>query len=481
MNERLNRLSLPVLVRALAATLLAVSASLGAMAFRAIQASTAQNDSLEYVVETRLALAEVENRTQDGQQLVVEEALNILTYDDDAVTAYEDAAELLDAVSKRLAPESEEHPDLFAKNNASDAMSKAQDALAQLVANAKTFKADATKDLAASLKLQDATFKGLHTHLHSLDLVVDEIKAHDIEQAHTQASNAERDIIIALIIALIAGLLLAWMFEKAIKRALSRQITRASSSADHLSAASTQLSHAASDTSAQVQAVSSASEEVTASMSSVAAAIEEVTASIREISASASEASSTAAQAVAGAVETNAAVSTLNASSAEIGEVIEVITTIAEQTNLLALNATIEAARAGEAGKGFAVVAGEVKELARQTAEATESIRDRIGAIQQDTGRAMNAIERDRSLVERIAEIQQHIATAVEEQALAANEIARTVHEANRGVSEISENMFGVAAVAEQTSQAAVGLSATAAEITEMVSDLEKMAGGSRE
>jgi methyl-accepting chemotaxis protein len=479
MNERLNRLSLPVLVRSLAATLLLVSAGLGTLAFRAIQASTSQNDSLEYVVETRLDLAEVENLVQDGQQALVEEQLKITTPVGGAVAAYEEASQLLERVTERLTLEQAEHPELFTQNNAADSISKAHDVVAELISNAKRFALDTTSSSTTVLTAQDTTFKDLHEHLHALALVVDEIKAHDIHEAHTQASHAKRNILIALAFALITGLLLAWVFERVIKRALGVQSSRASSSAEHLSAASTQLAHAASDTSAQVQAVSSASEEVTASMSSVAAAIEEVTVSIREISASASEASSTAIQAVSGAVETNAAVSTLNSSSAEIGEVIEVITTIAEQTNLLALNATIEAARAGEAGKGFAVVAGEVKELARQTAEATESIRDRISAIQQDTDHAMNAIERDRSLVERIADIQQHIAAAVEEQALAANEIARTVHEANRGVTEISQNMIGVAAVAEQTSQAAVGLNKTAAEITEMVADLEKMAGGS--
>jgi hypothetical protein len=481
MNERLNRLSLPALIRALAAALLVVSAGLGVLAFRAIQASSSQNDSLEYVVETRLALAEVENLSQDGQQALADEKLKIAITGQSAVSAYEEAAQLLKTVSERLDPEREEHPELFAKNNASDSLVKAQEALAELIQNAKRFKTDATSDVASTLKTQAAVFNGLHTHLHALDLVVDEIRSHDVEQAHAQASNAERNIVVALVLALFIGLLLTWLFERVIKRALVRQSTRASSSAEHLSTASAQLTHAASDTSAQVQAVSSASEEVSASMSSVAAAIEEVTASIREISSAASEASSTAVQAVSGAVETNAAVSTLNGSSAEIGEVIEVITTIAEQTNLLALNATIEAARAGEAGKGFAVVAGEVKELARQTAEATESIRDRISAIQKDTEHAMSAIERDRSLVERIAEIQTHIAAAVEEQALAANEIARTVHEANRGVSEISQNMIGVATVAEQTSQAAAGLNNTAAAITAMVVDLEKMAGGSHD
>jgi methyl-accepting chemotaxis protein len=480
MNARISRSSLPFLVQALAATLLAVTTVIGFVAFRAVAGASSQNASLEFVVETQLMLAEVENVTQDGQQSMVEWALGADMHGTTPAEKYAAASKVLAGVTERLGEERSEHPEMFATNNASTALEDARQVLEALAGNAERFASDPSADKIAALKEQDVAFDGLHDHLAALALVVDEIKEHDLLETKQQAASAKRIILVTGVLALIVGVALAFMFTKVVRRALGAQSARASEAAEQLATASTQLTQAAAETSAQVQAVSSASEEVNASIGSVAAAIEEVTASIREISSSASEASHTAIQAVHGAAETNAAVSTLNASSAEIGEVITAITVIAEQTNLLALNATIEAARAGEAGKGFAVVAGEVKELARQTAEATESIRGRISAIQADTELAMGAIERDRALVERIADIQQHIAAAVEEQALAANEIARTVHEANRGVGEISQNMTAVASVAEQTSQAAKSLNTTATEITAMVSGLERLAGESR-
>jgi methyl-accepting chemotaxis protein len=142
----------------------------------------------------------------------------------------------------------------------------------------------------------------------------------------------------------------------------------------------------------------------------------------------------------------------LGESSQQIGKVIEVITSIAEQTNLLALNATIEAARAGEAGKGFAVVAGEVKELAKETAKATEEIGSRIAAIQSDTSDAVGAIGEIEQVIARIADMQTTIASAVEEQTATTNEIGRNVAEAARGSAEIAENIVSVAQAARETS-----------------------------
>jgi hypothetical protein len=141
-------------------------------------------------------------------------------------------------------------------------------------------------------------------------------------------------------------------------------------------------------------------------------------------------------------------VAKLGESSQQIGKVIEVITSIAEQTNLLALNATIEAARAGEAGKGFAVVAGEVKELAKETAKATEEIGSRIAAIQEDTSDAVGAIGEIEQVIARIADMQTTIASAVEEQTATTNEIGRNVAEAARGSAEIAENIVSVAQAA---------------------------------
>ena len=156
---------------------------------------------------------------------------------------------------------------------------------------------------------------------------------------------------------------------------------------------------------------------------------------------------------------------------------VKVITSIAEQTNLLALNATIEAARAGEAGKGFAVVASEVKDLAQETARATEDISRRVQAIQADTGGAVVAIEEISRVIARISDFQTTIASAVEEQTATTAEMSRSVSEAANGSSEIAQNITGVAEAARlttegvQQSQEATGeLARMSAELTSLVS-----------
>ena len=174
-----------------------------------------------------------------------------------------------------------------------------------------------------------------------------------------------------------------------------------------------------------------------------------MSASIREIAKNAASAAQVAAQAVKVAQRTNGTVAKLGTSSDEIGKVIKVITSIAEQTNLLALNATIEAARAGEAGKGFAVVANEVKELAKETARATEEIGRKIEAIQADTGEAVTAIREINGIINQIGEIQTTIAGAVEEQTATTNEMSRNIGEAARGAQEIAHNIQGVARAAD--------------------------------
>ncbi|MFB9881182.1 methyl-accepting chemotaxis protein, partial [Planobispora siamensis] len=186
-------------------------------------------------------------------------------------------------------------------------------------------------------------------------------------------------------------------------------------SSTHLSAVSEQIAASAEETSAQSGVVAAAAEDVSRNVAVAAAGGQEMGGAIGEISRSTSEAAEVAAEAVAVADATNAMVAQLGASSAEIGNVVKTITSIAEQTNLLALNATIEAARAGEAGKGFAVVAGEVKDLAQETAKATEDIAARVQAIQSDTTAAMEAIGRIGDITARINDHQAAIAAAVEE------------------------------------------------------------------
>jgi methyl-accepting chemotaxis protein len=243
-------------------------------------------------------------------------------------------------------------------------------------------------------------------------------------------------------------------------------------SSEELSASSAQISASAEETSAQSGVVSSAAEEVSRSVQTVAAGAEQMGASIREIASNAAEASEVAARAVTAAETTTATVAKLGESSAEIGNVVKVITSIAEQTNLLALNATIEAARAGEAGKGFAVVANEVKELAQETAKATEDIARRVLSIQGDTTAAVAAIEEISAIVGQISDRQTTIASAVEEQTATTNEMSRSVQEAAGGTTEIASNITGVSTAAESTTQALTQTRTAVDELSRMAADL---------
>jgi methyl-accepting chemotaxis protein len=252
----------------------------------------------------------------------------------------------------------------------------------------------------------------------------------------------------------------------------SRTLT---SSSEIMWAVSQQMSYNADQTSSQSDMVSASAEEISANIQTVASAAEELNASIKEIAKNAADAAQVAIKAVRVTETTNANVSKLGESSAEIGNVIKVITTIAQQTNLLALNATIEAARAGEAGKGFAVVAHEVKELAKETAKATEDISRKIEAIQADTKDAVASIEEISAIIKNINEIQGSIASAVEEQAATTTEIGRNISEASTGSSEIAQNITGVAQTAKGAASGAVDGQRAAEELSRMASQLEKL------
>ena len=248
--------------------------------------------------------------------------------------------------------------------------------------------------------------------------------------------------------------------------------TALTAQSEALTATGQRLGANSNQTSNQAAAVSAAAEQVSQSVQTVSTATEEMSTSIREISKNASEAAEVASSAARLAGATTATMTKLSESSAEIGNVIKVITSIAGQTNLLALNATIEAARAGEAGKGFAVVANEVKELAKETARATEDIGAKVQAIQNDAKGAVEAIDEITTVIGRINDIQNTIASAVEEQTGVTNEIARNIAETVTGSSEIAGNISGVSKAATETQETALSSQRAADELSELATRL---------
>ena len=244
---------------------------------------------------------------------------------------------------------------------------------------------------------------------------------------------------------------------------------------EELTSTSQQMAGNAEETNAQAGVVSSASEQVSKNVETVATGSEEMSTSIIQISKNATEAAQVTQMAVKTVDETNKTISTLGESSQEIGKVIKVITSIAEQTNLLALNATIEAARAGEAGKGFAVVANEVKELANQTAKATEDIGQKILDIQNNTNNAVDAMSEITQVISQISDISNTIASAVEEQTATTNEMARSVNEAAEGTREIVSNISGVSEAARNTSSGAADTQSAASELARMAASMQQI------
>ena len=251
-------------------------------------------------------------------------------------------------------------------------------------------------------------------------------------------------------------------------------------STSRLAEASSDISTAVDAMAGNAQTAASQADQVVVSAGAVAASVDTVAtgssqmeSAIREIAHNATEAARVAHQAVDVAEATTQTVGKLGDSSEEIATVIKLINGIAEQTNLLALNATIEAARAGEAGKGFAVVASEVKELAQETARATEDISQRVEAIQADTSGAVEAISRISTVIGEINDFQATIAAAVEEQTATTNEMNRNVAEAANGTQGIAAAISGLAAGTQETTQQVADAQRAAGELARMSGELQ--------
>ncbi len=262
---------------------------------------------------------------------------------------------------------------------------------------------------------------------------------------------------------------------KRIILSISENAMQVASASEELNTTSQQITANTEETSAQADVVSKAAQSVSQNLQTVATGAEEMGASIKEIAKNATEAAKVATSAVKVAETTTVTVSKLGDSSSEIGQVIKVITSIAQQTNLLALNATIEAARAGEAGKGFAVVANEVKELAKETARATEDISRKIEAIQTDTKAAVDAIASISGVIHQINDISSTIATAVEEQNATTNEMSRNVSEAAHGSGEITSNIARVAEAAQGTTRGATDTQKASQQLVETSTQLRRL------
>jgi methyl-accepting chemotaxis protein len=252
--------------------------------------------------------------------------------------------------------------------------------------------------------------------------------------------------------------------------------TLAGASGD-LAAVNREITVAAGDTAGRTGAAAAQAGQISANVQAVAAGAEQLGRSIAEIARSTSDAVTVAGTAVAEAHDATRTITELGTSSAKIGDVVKAISAIAEQTNLLALNATIEAARAGESGKGFAVVAGEVKDLAQETARATQDISARVAAIQQDTERAVQVIERISTVITRINDYQTTIAAAVDQQAATTDAISRSAADAASGATDIAATIADVAHASETSTAAGTRAATSGDHVARVAGELNDLAG----
>jgi methyl-accepting chemotaxis protein len=257
-------------------------------------------------------------------------------------------------------------------------------------------------------------------------------------------------------------------FEQTVKDVANK----VSSAATEMQATAQEMSSTAEETSRQSATVTSASDDVTTNVQTVATTAEELSASISEIGRQVNKSAQVAAHAVQEAETTSQTVHSLSSAANTIGEVVTLINEIAGQTNLLALNATIEAARAGEAGKGFAVVASEVKNLANQTAKATDDIARQINAVQDETKDVVGAIDKITGTIVEINEIASTIASAIEQQGVSTQEIALRVGRAADGTEQVNATIGGVSRAASQTGEAATKVLVASRDVSQQAEDL---------
>ncbi len=248
--------------------------------------------------------------------------------------------------------------------------------------------------------------------------------------------------------------------------------------AQNTSNRSNSVATAAEEMSANLSSVAAAMEQSTTNTSMVASAAEEMTATINEIAANASKASEISEEAVIQAEVTSKRMTKLGSSADAISKVTETITEISEQTNLLALNATIEAARAGEAGKGFAVVANEIKELAKQTSDATLDIKNKIDDVQKTTGDSVQDIEKITSVINSVNELVATITSAVGEQSKATEEIAQNINQAAEGLSEVNENVSQISVVASTITEDIALVNTASSEVSNSSGEVDNCSNG---